>query len=186
MTSSVVTRIRLEDIAALGGNDWQSKYLLGCLYMDRRITSARSRRGRKLTGCTTTRRPSAIWRRSTTITPDAVTTRGECLRRRSSWAASRQTMARILYELVMLYKSSNVSVDERVKLLEANLELTCERDDCCLEYIILLVMQARYDDAERLLGSRRFNIYEGGEGKLTRHHGWLYLLMAHAAASTAS
>ena len=174
---------RLEDIAALGGNDWQSKYLLGCLYMDRmnynRAIEAWEEADRLHDYAPTKRNLAQVYYDHAGRSDDA----RRMLEAAFKLGGSRQTMARILYELVMLYKSSNVSVDERVKLLEANLDLTCERDDCCLEYIILLVMQGRYDDAEKLLKSRRFNIYEGGEGKLTRHHGWLYLLMAHAAAS---
>ena len=52
-----------------------------------------------------------------------------------------------------------------------------QRDDCALEMIILYVQLGKYDRARELLMNRRFNIYEGGEGKLTRLHGWLYTLL---------
>ena len=50
-----------------------------------------------------------------------------------------------------------------------------------LEQAILYTQLGRLEEARELLLSKRFNIYEGGEGKLTRHHGWLYTLLGRAA-----
>ena len=72
-------------------------------------------------------------------------------------------------------------MEERIALCEANIGLVRERDDCYLEYIILLTQRGDLDLARELLTKKRFNIYEGGEGKLTRHHGWLCTLQGFAA-----
>ena len=180
---------RLDDIPALQGGDWRSEYLLGCLYYDRMNYDA----ARK------------AWEKSDSLHPFAPTKRNlaqalfdhygdhENARRyledSLSLAVSENDpgAARINFELLQLYKNTNVSVDERIKLLESHIGLTASRDDCYLEYIILLTMAGKYDLARELLGKKRFNIYEGGEGKLTRHHGWLHVLMglrAEAAGET--
>ena len=48
--------------------------------------------------------------------------------------------------------------------------------------IVLVVELGDYERARKMLLSKRFNIYEGGEGKLTRLHGWLYTLWARREA----
>jgi tetratricopeptide (TPR) repeat protein len=85
--------------------------------------------------------------------------------------------ARIVYELLQLYKNIKMPVAERLAFLEAHKEQALKRDDCALDLVILHVQLGQYEEARKLLLSRRFNIYEGGEGKLTRLHGWLYTLL---------
>lgn len=170
---------RLTDIDSLSFGDWRSEYLLGCLYYDRMNFDA----ARK------------AWERSDKLHQYAPTKRNlaQCLFDHfCEYSAARQYLedslsiavrendpgaARINFELLQLYKNTNVSVSERIKLLEEHFDLTSQRDDCYLEYIILLTMKGEFDRAKELLGKKRFNIYESGEGKLTRHHGWLYVLM---------
>ena len=89
--------------------------------------------------------------------------------------------ARILYELLQMEKNLGFSVKDRLHLLETHSELAKMRDDCFLDEIILYTQDEQYEKARELLLSKRFNIYEGGEGKLTRHHGWLYTLMGQKA-----
>lgn len=170
---------RLADIPALLGGDWRSEYLLGCLYYDR-MNYAKAREA---------------WEKSDSLHAFAPTKRNlaqclfdhfddpkgarTCLEDSLALAVRENDpcAARVNFELLQLYKNTNVSVAERVKLLEEHIDLTSQRDDCYLEYIILLTMQGEFDRAKELLGKKRFNIYEGGEGKLTRHHGWLWVLM---------
>ena len=85
--------------------------------------------------------------------------------------------ARIAYELLQLYKNTGIPVAKRLAFLEEHQELVRQRDDCTLDMITLYVQSEQYEKARGLLLSRRFNIYEGGEGKLTRLHGWLYTLL---------
>ena len=166
---------RLDDIAVLSVDEWRAQYLLGCLYYDRMNY------------------PGAVtaWERSRALNPDfAFNYRnlatayfdhmGHPERSRALLENAHERApdnARIVYELLQLYKNTNVSVDERLEFLEENRDLVRRRDDCYLEWIILLTQDGQFERARRLLLSKRFNIYEGGEGKLTRHHGWQYTLM---------
>lgn len=170
---------RLEDIPALQGGDWRSEYLLGCLYYDRmnyEKAIAAWERSDALHDYAPTKRNLAqayfdhsdTPERSRKLLEDAL---GLAV------AGNDPCAARINFELLQLCKNTNVPVSERIALLERHPGLTAERDDCYLEYIILLTMAGELDRARELLGKKRFNIYEGGEGKLTRHHGWLYTLL---------
>lgn len=170
---------RLLDIPALQNGDWRSEYLLGCLYYDRmNFDAAREawEKSDKLHQYAPTKRNLAQclfdhfgeYRAARTYLEDSLAI---AVRENNPCAA------RVNFELLQLYKNTNVSVTDRIKLLEEHIDLTSSRDDCYLEYIILLTMKGEFDRAKELLGKKRFNIYEGGEGKLTRHHGWLYVLM---------
>lgn len=167
---------RLEDIAVLSrySGEWQAQYLLGCLYYDRmHYTAARM-----------------AWEESARLNPYyAFTWRnlaqalydhfGEkeaaraCLEKALKLAPDN---ARIVYELLQLYKNTNVPVRERLTFLEEHEALVRQRDDCFLDMIVLYMQEGEFKKAQQQLLSKRFNIYEGGEGKLTRMHGWLYTM----------
>ena len=166
---------RLDDIAVLSRDEWQAQYLLGCLYYDRMNYAA----------------AVTAWERSRELNPDYAFTwrnlatayfdhmghpeRSRDLLEKAHALAPEN--ARIVYELLQLYKNTNMSVKDKLAFLEENRELVKQRDDCYLEWIILLTQDGQFERARELLLSKRFNIYEGGEGKLTRHHGWQYTLM---------
>lgn len=170
---------RLEDIPALDVQSGKAQYLLGCLYYDRMNY----------------RKAADAWEKAREMMPeDAYTCRNlaqayfdhlgqpEKARQMLEKAlALAPENARILYELLQLYKNIEISPEERIALLEAHREQAKERDDCFLEMAILYTQVGRLDEARELLLSKRFNIYEGGEGKLTRHHGWLYTLLGRKA-----
>ena len=169
---------RLEDIAALGNKEWQARYLLGCLYYDRMNYQA----------------AMEAWEEAAELNPEyAVTYRNlaqvyfDHMNRPQDARAALETAfalaprnARILYELLQLYKNLDVPVLERIEFLQQHEALVKERDDCYLDYIILLAQAGQFERARELLLGKHFNIYEGGEGKLTRHHGWQYTLMGYA------
>ena len=168
---------RLEDIAVLKHfrDQWQANYLLGCLYCDRLNhkaaleaweTSARQNPGYAFT-----------WRNLAQIKFDRLNAPEEarkCLEKAHALAPDN---ARIVYELLQLYKNLGVHPQDRLIFLEARTNLALQRDDCALDMVMLYVQLGQYKQARQLLLSRRFNIYEGGEGKLTRLHGWLYTLL---------
>ena len=170
---------RLEDIPALQADEWQAQYLLGCLYYDRMNYTA----------------AMTAWEKAGKLNPaDAYTKRcmaQACFDHLSQPARALELMkqalelapdnARILYELLQMEKNLGFSVKDRLHLLETHSELAKMRDDCFLDEIILYTQDEQYEKARELLLSKRFNIYEGGEGKLTRHHGWLYTLMGQKA-----
>ncbi|MCJ8014649.1 DUF5107 domain-containing protein [Paenibacillus sp. KQZ6P-2] len=74
--------------------------------------------------------------------------------------------ARVFYELDQLYKKIGYSPQARLKALEEHLELVELRDDLFLEYITLHNTLHRHDEAVRLILSRNFHPWEGGEGKV--------------------
>ncbi|MDZ7936485.1 MAG: DUF5107 domain-containing protein [Emticicia sp.] len=74
--------------------------------------------------------------------------------------------ARILMELDQLYKIKNYDLAFRLELLKSNLALVEKRDDLYLEYVSLLNLTGKYDEAKTLLSSRIFHPWEGGEGKV--------------------
>ena len=168
---------RLEDIAVLErfGGEWQAQYLLGCLYYDRMNYAA----------------ARGAWERSAALNPGyAFTWRnlaqalfdhfGERERSRACLEKAQELApdnARIVYELLQLYRNLGMSAAEQLAYLEAHRGLVMQRDDCALDMVVLYVQLGRYAQARELLQGRRFNIYEGGEGKLTRLHGWLYTLL---------
>lgn len=168
---------RLDDITVLKAfdKDWQAQYLLGCLYYDRMNYRA----------------ALLCWEESARLHPEYAFTWRNLAQARFDHFNSPQGAradlekalalapdnARIVYELLQLYKNLKVSARERLAFLEAHRELVLQRDDCALDMVVLYVQLGEFDKARALLLSRRFNIYEGGEGKLTRLHGWLYTLL---------
>ena len=173
---------RLEDIPALQIENGKAQYLLGCLYYDRMNYE----------------KAVEAWEKARALMPrDAYTCRNlaqayfDHLHQPEKARAMLEEAlrlapdnARILYELLQLYKNLLVSPEERLKLLESHAAQARERDDCFLEKGILLTQVGELEKARELLLSKRFNIYEGGEGKLTRHHGWLYTLLGRQAEAS--
>ena len=168
---------RLDDIAVLSVDEWRAQYLLGCVYYDRMNYAAAAEAWEKSRALDPGY--AFTWRNLATAYFDHL---GKPELSRALLEKAHELApdnARIVYELLQLYKNTNVSVQERLAFLEENEALAKERDDCFLEWIILLTQDAQYEKAREKLLSKRFNIYEGGEGKLTRHHGWQYSLLGY-------
>ncbi|MCC7165226.1 MAG: DUF5107 domain-containing protein [Anaerolineae bacterium] len=75
--------------------------------------------------------------------------------------------ARVLFELDQLDKKMNAAPQARLARLEQRRELVVRRDDLTIEYITLLNIAGRHDDAYTALMTRQFHPWEGGEGKTT-------------------
>ncbi len=75
--------------------------------------------------------------------------------------------ARVFFELDQLYKRLNHHPADRLARLQARLDLVEQRDDLYLEYVTLLNLTGRPEDAYQSLMRRRFHPWEGGEGKVT-------------------
>jgi tetratricopeptide (TPR) repeat protein len=78
--------------------------------------------------------------------------------------------SRILMELDQLYKRLNHPHAERFSFLEQFKETAFLRDDLYLEYVTLLNQLGQYEEAIRLIDSRKFHPWEGGEGKVTAQY----------------
>ena len=78
-----------------------------------------------------------------------------------------ETDARVFLELDQLYKKLKMSSGERLALYEAHKELLTRRDDLYVEYITLLNLCGKYEEAYQAIASHRFATWEGAEGKIT-------------------
>ena len=173
---------RLEDIAVLQSfpEDWQAQYLLGCLYYDRQNYTA----------------AIDCWEESARLNPGYAFTWRNLAQAHFDHANAPETArqelekalmlapdnARIVYELLQLYKVIGVSARKQLAYLLSHKTQVLQRDDCALELVVLHTQLRQFCEALQILNTRRFNIYEGGEGKLTRLHGWLYTLLGQQAA----
>ena len=83
---------------------------------------------------------------------------------------------RLLLEYQQLLKNMNVSIEQRLEVYDKYPELLSKRDDCYLDKLTLLSQQGKYEEAINMAKVKRFHIYEGGEGKLTKQHAWMHVL----------
>lgn len=92
-----------------------------------------------------------------------------------------QKDARVLMELDQLNRKCNVSIQDRLSLLEEYLELVRSRDDLYTEYIKLLNISGKYQEALSLMESHKFHPWEGGEGKISAQYTFsLFKLASYA------
>ncbi len=83
---------------------------------------------------------------------------------------------RLILEYEQILKNMNYTPEQRIAVYEKYESLMLQRDDCYLDLITLHCMTGNYEKAIEMAKSRRFHIYEGGEGKLTKLHAWMYVL----------
>lgn len=74
--------------------------------------------------------------------------------------------ARVFFELDQLYKTLNLSIEERLKNMNRHHNLLEERDDLYTEYITLLNLKGEYEKAYSCIMEHKFHPWEGGEGKI--------------------
>ena len=86
--------------------------------------------------------------------------------------------ARVFYELDQLYKCLNRDPQQRLDNLVRNAKLVAERDDLTVEWISLLNLLGRPEEAYQHLMARIFHPWEGGEGKVTGQYGTSLVQMA--------
>ncbi len=83
---------------------------------------------------------------------------------------------RLILEYEQILKNMNYTPQHRIEMYEKYENLMLQRDDCYLDLITLHCMVGNYEKAIEMAKNRRFHIYEGGEGKLTKLHAWMYVL----------
>ncbi|MCD7806869.1 MAG: DUF5107 domain-containing protein, partial [Lachnospiraceae bacterium] len=86
--------------------------------------------------------------------------------------------ARVFLELDQLYKKLGVGFEERLIHYEEHRDLIGERDDLYIEYITLLNMTGKAEEAYSRIMSHHFHPWEGGEGKITTQYTLSLLQMA--------
>lgn len=89
-----------------------------------------------------------------------------------------KTDARVLMELDQLYKRLNYPLEQRLDLLESNIDVVLQRDDLYLERVVLYNFKRDHGKALQLLKDRIFHPWEGGEGKVSGQY--LYALIQSA------
>jgi tetratricopeptide (TPR) repeat protein len=105
----------------------------------------------------------------------------------AAWAAYQQAFAadlgdaRVLFELDQLARRLNHPPAERLARLEAHRPVVDERDDLSVEFVTLLNVLGRPDDALALLANRRWHPWEGGEGKSTGQYSIALFQLARQA-----
>lgn len=75
--------------------------------------------------------------------------------------------ARVFFELDQLHKKMGEAPAARLARLEQHLPLVQQRDDLILEWVTLLNLLNRPDEALEILTAHEFHPWEGGEGKTT-------------------
>lgn len=78
--------------------------------------------------------------------------------------------SRYLMEYDQLCAKAGYSNEERLNLLKQNLSLVTERDALYVEYITLLNLTGRYEEALSCLTEHKFHPWEGGEGKVSTQY----------------
>lgn len=92
-----------------------------------------------------------------------------------------ETDARILMELDQLYKKTGKPYAERLAFLQKHIQLVESRDDLSIEYIQLYNQLEEFEMAKKLIDSRKFHPWEGGEGKITGQYTFCRVELAKKA-----
>jgi len=176
---------RLEEVllleAAIAQNpkDARALYYLGNLLYDRRRHEDAIR----------------LWERATELDPEFPTTwrnlgfayynvRRDDKKAREAFAHARRFApmdARIVYEQDQLLKRTGERPGCRLATLEAMQELVASRDDLSVELASLYNQVGRPEDALKVLLSRRFQPWEGGEGLVLSQYVRANLLLGQKA-----
>lgn len=89
--------------------------------------------------------------------------------------------ARIFLELDQLYKKLGMTANERLDNFIRYKDTFVQRDDLYIEYITLLNLLGKHDDALSHIEKRIFHPWEGGEGKITTQYTLSLLELAKMA-----
>lgn len=176
---------KLEDILALehaiakAPEDSKAPYYLGCLWYDRLQYP-------KAVACwekSASLEPAfpTVWRNLSLAYYNKCGKPAEALQCMEKAFALDPTDARVLLELDQLRRKMGMSIADRFALLDAHKSVVLSRDDLCIEYITLLNLLGRYQDALVLTMSRTFHPWEGGEGKVTTQYTVSLIQLARAA-----
>ena len=177
---------RLEDIAVLeyaiqaNPSDANACYYLGSLYYDRfRYEDAISLWEQCIS------RDSTHAKALRNLSLAYFDKRGDAASARACLERALENLRdpRLLFEYQQLLKNTNVSVEERLAVYDRYPDLLAQRDDCYLDRIVLLCQKGQYAEAIKAARVKRFHIYEGGEGNLTKQHAWMHVLYANALAA---
>lgn len=171
--------VLLEEVIRVNPQDAHARYYLGNLLYDRR------------------RHEEAIvaWESAAALDPGFSTTwrnlgfgyyniRHDEMKARRAFEQARSLSpldARVLYEQDQLLKRTGELPETRLAALESARQLVDTRDDLTVELGTLYNQMGRPDEALKLLLSRKFQPWEGGEGLVLAQHVRAHLLLGQAA-----
>ena len=92
--------------------------------------------------------------------------------------------ARLLYERDQLWKRLSESPAKRLKELEKNVKLVQQRDDLSVEICALYNQTGRSAEAFKIISTRKFQPWEGGEGQALGQHVRTQLALGQKALET--
>lgn len=174
---------RLEDMRILayaaenGGQ--HAAYYLGCLLYDR----GRWQEARKLwEKCAENISLATVHRNLSLVYYNKLHDGVRALEEMETAFAMDEKDARVFFELDQLKKALNVPVEERLVCMEAYRGMLERRDDLYTEYITLLNLTGKYEQAYRCISGHRFHPWEGGEGKIPAQYRNALIHMAQKAA----
>ncbi|MBQ7334948.1 MAG: DUF5107 domain-containing protein [Clostridia bacterium] len=171
---------RLEDILVLqhatetvpdGANAY---YYLGCLYYDKFRYADAAQSWETCVACDPTH--GKTWRNLALYYFDKAHEPEKARQALENALAYKSDDPRLLLEYEQLLKNMNCSIEERLAVYDKYPELLKERDDCYLDQLTLICQTGNYQKAIDMAAAKRFHIYEGGEGKLTKQHAWMHTL----------
>ena len=94
--------------------------------------------------------------------------------------------ARVLLEKTQLEQMLAVPVEQRLATLEADLDVTSDRDDLFIEYLTLLNLVGRNEEVLTLMQNRIFHPWEGGEGKASAQYTYALIELGRKAKDVQS
>ncbi|MEA3188808.1 MAG: hypothetical protein QOD99_2638, partial [Chthoniobacter sp.] len=101
----------------------------------------------------------------------------------NAWKSNPQD-ARLFYERDQLWKRLGEHPTKRLKELEKNLQLVRQRDDLSVELCALYNQTGQHGNALKIVSSRHFQPWEGGEGQSLGQHVRTHLALGREALDT--
>ena len=151
-----------------------ASYYLGCIYYDRkRYTDAAAAWERcvSLDG-----ENGSAWRNLSLYYFDKAGESEKAKLAMEKALAFKREDPRVLFEYQQLLKNMDFAPEYRLEVYEKYADLLAKRDDCYLDKVFLTTQAGRVKEAIDMAAAKRFHIYEGGEGKLTKLHAWMHVL----------
>lgn len=151
-----------------------ANYYLGCIYYDRkRYEDAAKAWEKSVAICENN---GAAWRNLSLYYFDKAGDAEKAKLCMEKALVYKREDPRVLFEYQQLLKNMNYTPAERLAVYEKYADLLALRDDCYLDKVFLTTQIGDFEGAIDMAAVKRFHIYEGGEGKLTKLHAWMHVL----------
>ena len=151
-----------------------ANYYLGCIYYDRKRYEDACAAWEKSVAIEESN--GAAWRNLSLYYFDKAGDADKAKTAMEKALVYKREDPRVLFEYQQLLKNMNYTPAERLEVYERYADLLALRDDCYLDKVFLTTQIGDFKGAIDLAAIKRFHIYEGGEGKLTKLHAWMHVL----------